>query len=368
MKQVTGKRSTLFAATLMGATVLAAAPALAGAKIDFGDGKFVTLGGGMRSAIRITEDGAPDGGTGYDADLESVRLYTGGQVTDNIGFEFNTEFDGDDDIHVLDAVAKFAFSEQFNIWAGRFLPPSDRSNLDGPYYLGTYDFPLVQGYPARFAGRDNGVAVWGQTGGGKFKYQVGAFEGCQETTGCNTGANDSDNFLYAGRMVVNLWDPEPGYYNSSDYYGAKDILAIGVVAQYQSDATGTALTPGDYFAWNVDLLMQKKLSGNGVVTLEGAYYDYDTDGQPTPLMEGQGFFVLASYLFPQKTGIGQFQPVIRYQSMDRDDGGLDVDTYEGGFNYIIDGHNARLALMYRLSDYEIGGSSSQVLLGLQLQL
>lgn len=73
-------------------------------------------------------------------------------------FEFNTEKDADDDIRVLDGIAKFQFNDLVNIRAGRLLPPSDRSNLSGPYYLNAVDYPFVQNYPAIFAGRDNGAA------------------------------------------------------------------------------------------------------------------------------------------------------------------------------------------------------------------
>lgn len=355
-------RSKYFVAALAGATLLGAAPAFAGAKIDFGDGKFVTLGGGFRTDFMAVENAAPDGGTSKDFNLESVRLYTGGQVSDLISFEFNTELK-DEDVHILDAVAKFSFSDTFNVWAGRFLPPSDRSNLDGPYYLGTWEFPIAQAFPAIFAGRDNGVAVWGQTGGGKFKYQAGVFEGCRACA-----ANTSDSFLYAGRVVYNFWDPEPGYYNSSDYYGSKDILALGATAQYQSDVTGTAIDQGSWFGWNVDLLMQKKLMGGGVVTVEGSYYGYDADKAPTTLADGDGWFALASYLFPKKVGVGMFQPTIRYEEYDPAGSSLKTKKWEGGINYIIDGHNARMALHYVNVDPGLGGSISSVVLGLQLQL
>src|SRR5690349_24201303 len=47
------------------------------------------------------------------------------------------------------AVAQFSFSDKFNIWAGRFLPPSDRANLYGPYYSnhwGVYTDGIQDGY------------------------------------------------------------------------------------------------------------------------------------------------------------------------------------------------------------------------------
>ncbi len=55
-------------------------------------------------------------------------------------------------------------SPQFNIWVGRFLPPSDRANLYGPFYAHEWDVytdGIQDGYPFVFQGRDNGVVYWG---------------------------------------------------------------------------------------------------------------------------------------------------------------------------------------------------------------
>ena len=354
-------------AVVFGAVSLTAGAVHAGPKLEVGENQWVSIGGGLRSAIRVTEDASLDGSAETDIGVDSVRLYVNAQVTDKFSIEFNTEFDGDDDIHLLDGVIKYAHNEYLNVWAGRFLPPSDRSNLSGPNFMGQYNFPNVQAYPAIFAGRDNGVAVWGQTGGGKFKYQFGAFEGCSGAASCATPANDGGSLLYAGRVVLNMWDPEPGYYNASDYYGAKDVLALGLVAQYQGDATGVPGMEGDYFAWNADFLMQKKLSNEGVFTIEAAYYDYDTDGQLSPLAAGESFFALTSYLLPNPVGPGKIQPSFRFQSFDRNGVLPDSDTYDIALNYIIDGHNARLHANYQFIDLESLGTNSQFLLGIQLQ-
>ena len=160
-------------------TALVSVPAAhAGATMKIDDTKWVSLGAGLRTSFESREDGAPDGTSrSKEFELESIRLYMGGQIHENIKFTFNTERQANSELRVLDAIAQFEFSDMFNIWMGRLLPPSDRSNLDGPYYLSTWDFPLVQRYPALFAGRDDGVALWGQQDGGKFKYQVGAFQG-----------------------------------------------------------------------------------------------------------------------------------------------------------------------------------------------
>ena len=74
--------------------------------------------------------------------------------------------------------ARFEMSPKFNIWMGRFLPPSDRSNLNGPYYShhwAVYADGIQDGYPFVATGRDNGVAYWGDFG--KVKLSAGGFDG-----------------------------------------------------------------------------------------------------------------------------------------------------------------------------------------------
>jgi len=62
---------------------------------------------------------------------------------------------------VLDAIARFEFSDELNIWAGRFLPPSDRANLHGPYYANEWSSTSTRpGWlRQRGDGRDDGVAT-----------------------------------------------------------------------------------------------------------------------------------------------------------------------------------------------------------------
>lgn len=360
-------KSTLLAPLALSSAALLCAPAAqAGGKIQIGPQQWVSVGAGLRTSFNMVEDAAPSGSDySKDFELDSMRLYINGQALEQLYFTFNTERDAGngDAARVLDAIARFEFSDGFNIWAGRFLPPSDRSNLDGPYYLNAWDFPFVQAYPAIFAGRDDGVAVWGQTGGGKFKYQAGLFEGRQG------GANESDNFLLAGRLTYNFWDPEPGYYNSSTYYGAKDVLAFGVAMMSQADGAGTAVTPGDFTGWSVDLLAEKKLANGGVPTFEAAYYDYSTDDvADAALTQGSSYFVLASYLLPTKLGIGQLQPMVRYQNFDVD-GGDEHQRYEAGVHYVIDGQNARVSVIYANDDPGGAADSFGIFkVGLQVQI
>ena len=206
--------------------LLAPGASLAGAKIEITDDSYITLGMGLRTDFASTEDAALSGSDySNDFTLDSWRLYIGGQIMPHVMFEFNADYGTDDnDLQVLDGVLKFEFDDVVNIWAGRFLPPSDRANLSGPYYLNAYQFPFVSQYPSIFAGRDEGAAYWGQIGGGRFKYAAGVFEGEEKATSPQLNV----------RLTLNLLDPEPGYYNSSTYFGEKDILAIGGVLYYQT--------------------------------------------------------------------------------------------------------------------------------------
>jgi len=347
--------------------------ALAGGTIKIDDTHSVSVGMGLRSSLNMVENAAPNGTSdSKDFALESFRFYLGGDLGKNISFEFNSDYDttpaGTEDIRVLDAVLKFAFNDLFQVWTGRFLPPSDRSNLSGPYYLNAWDFPFVQRYPNVFAGRDDGLAIFGQVGGGMFKYQVGAFEGTGDVAG---GPNQSDNPLIAGRLTLNLLDPEPGYYNSSTYYGSKDVFAIGLVMMSQKDAVGTAATPGDFNGWNVDLLAEKNLNGAGVATIEGAYYDYDNDS--VAVGEGNGYFVLGSFLFPNKIGsgplAGQLQPMVRYQEFSNE--GLatgDHTRLDFAVSHIMNGHNARISLTYGMDESAAGVDTDMIKLGFQFQI
>ena len=355
----------------------------ASAKIPISDDSWVSVGLGIRASGSWDEHGAPDGSSDYDTSLDSVRLYVNGQLNKTIGATFNTERDGDGDIKVLDGYVRFEFMDEFNVWAGRLLPPSDRSNLDGPYYLSTYNFPgLVSLYPARFAGRDDGVVVWGKVFDKKLVYSAGVFRGHNKIAGASNQGGDP---LFAGRVAFNFWDAEddPGYYTSSTYYGSQDILTVAVAGQIQKNGVGTAAVNGDYKAFNVDALMEKKLPGDGVITLEGAYYNYDTDGvidvsggfggagatdNVGGVVDGKAWLASAGYLFPQEIGIGKIQPVVRYQQFKADDLGFKLKQWDASLNYIIKGHNARVSLDYSHFDVSgSGGDNDALTLGVQLQ-
>jgi hypothetical protein len=329
----------------------------------------VSVGAGLQTSVYscdkgcIYSSGTPNPGSDsvQGAELDSIRLYLSGSVTDTIKLTFDTEYDGStNQVGVLDAIGRFEYSDKLNIWAGRFLEPSDRANLAGPYYANNWA-PFADGvadfYPFVKTGRDNGAAYWGQFG--MLKVQAGFFDGGS----LNSAVSNRSRLLYAGRAMLDFWDPEPGYYLNSTYYGEKDVLSVGLAAQSQDDRA----------AWDLEALMEKKLPDMSVLTLDA---EFQKDNGLTAAAHSKGWYGQVSYLFPQVVGIGKIQLLGRY-SQKTVDSMLEIDappaqsdkvkTAEFDANYIIKAFNARVGF-YFLNQKDQVADTSKKEFGLKLQL
>jgi hypothetical protein len=95
------------------------------------------------------------------------------------------------------------------------------------------------------------------------------------------------------------------------------------------------------------------------------------------MFEGNAYDVSGMYLFPQKIGIGLVQPYVRYVNV-MPNASSDRNSYEGGLNYIIDGHNAKVSLSWEYGDImtkglnytstAAGDKNNAVKLGFQWQI
>lgn len=338
--------------TLLGAGLLALPLASAMAA-------SVSVGAGARASISSYDEDASDVNDGESITLDNARLYVSGKATDLISFMFNTQYESGGDVSVMDAAAQFAFSDQFNIWAGRFLPPSDRANLYGPYYASNwavYQDGVQDGYPSVAVGRNNGIMYWGQFG--IAKVSAGLFDSTQGVT---------DDLLAAARLQLDFWDAEGGYYLNGTYYGEKDLLAVGIAAQ----------SKGSGKAYSGDFLLEKKLGNAGVVTVEAEYAKYDelggyAGGAVPAFAKSDGYYLLGAYLFPAQVGIGKFQVLGKYGEASFEAVGGDIDQKTGEFNlnYIISSFNARLSLYYldKSFDPDVGSDTTTYGIGLQVQM
>jgi hypothetical protein len=329
----------------------------------------VTIGAGLRTGYVHT--GPLSGSSAAKSDqflINSARIYVNGSATPDIKFMFNTEYEGaTDKIGVLDAVARFEKSPSFNIWAGRFIAPSDRANLYGPYYAphwNVYTDGVQDGYPSVLnggspTGRDNGIAYWGDFAK-KVKVSLGAFDGASLT--------GNPKVMTAARVQIDFWDPEGGYYLNGTYYGDKNLLAIGGATEVQS---GNA-------ASNIDFLMEKKLPDGGVVSIESEWADYNKlGGYDGGYRNSQGAYILGSYLFPKAIGMGKIEVLGKYgkAQFTKGLGGAATPNYtwkttEINVNYVIKQFNARVMSFYKDTRFNVTSkpNSWQGGVGLQIQM
>ena len=366
--------------TLLIAGLVMTGSVLAGGTIKIDDTKWLSIGGGLITNLEAIDNGSANNNWSNNFNLGHARLYFNGQVHDNIKFEFNTECGncsgstaGATDIFVLDAIAKFEFNDMVNVWVGRQLVPSDRAELDGPFYQNTLSFNRTPFYPndqfnqsAGRYGRDDGINFWGATGpDNRLTYVAGVFDG-----NSLSDVNGDDNLLYAARVSYNLWNVEnnPGYYTSSGYYGnAGDIFTISAATQYQEDGVGGGTTntfanggngSADFWGSSVDVLIEKVLGNGGVMTAEGEWKHFELNGlsgvaaasaNTSNIFEGNAYTGTLLYLMPGKVGIGQLQPYTRYT---KNNASFTADSEEAevGMNYIIDGYNARIGVWYQYGD------------------
>lgn len=379
-----------------------AANANAGATFKIDEDKSLSIGIGARTSFTAQEDaaGAKSDKFSNDFNLDNARIYLSGQVNKYVKLELNTEcaFCGNSALQefvVLDAIAKIELSPYFNIWGGRLLVPSDRAEMDGPFYANVYEGFKTPFYSSDFSvkfgsggagvyGRDHGVNFWGNAGpDGKLKYVFGVFNGLR-------GASNTDkNPLFATRVAYQFLSVEdnPAYYTSSTYYGGGgDILTLGYALQYQQDGAGSALHKGDFLGMSVDGLFEKPLGGAGVVTAEAEFKHFDanynvaafSDPDNFNMFDGDAFTGTALYLLPGKLGIGAFQPYLRFTQINPDHS-TDRNEFETGLNYVIAGHNARVSLFYQYGDIATkslvnfapgvtGDKVSAIKLAIQLQI
>src|SRR5712671_580444 len=320
----------------------------------------VSVGAGMRTSFVHTGRTSPITGSNDRFLLESARIYLNGTAAPDIKFTFNTEYDGaSNKIGVLDAIARYEPSAGFNLWMGRLLPPSDRANLHGPYYAhewASYTDSIQDGYPTIATGRDNGFVYWGDYG--KVKVSAGAFDG-PTTSG-------SPKVITAARLQVNFWDPESGYYLNGTYYGGKKLLSLGGAIQNQSGNTATT----------ADFLAEKKLSGGGVVSLQSEFSYYDKlGGWDSSYGLSRGAFLLGSYMFPQKIGMGQVEILGKFAEASFAKGVTPANIYykqktsEANLSYIIKEFNARVTAFYTNKKFTaVKNDVWTIGLGVQIQM
>jgi len=259
------------------------------------------------------------------------------------------------------------------------LLPGDRNTLNNAFYTASYSGLRGAASPAAYSsnfnngaglyGRDNAATVWGKVhpGGMHLLYAFAISQGLRGFS------NENNSLMYTARLQLNLLNDEPmsGYYTAGTYYGtAGDIVAIGISGQHQKDGAGSFTDRSDVTNFGIDLMAEKLLPNNmGVLTFNGDFkrqwaryantaFTNNFAGNPTGcfcVFNGHSWSVQALYLVPAKVGVGRFQPYARYTAINPLES-ASRQEWEGGLNYVIDGHNARVAVFYTYGDIRSKGA------------
>ena len=185
--------------------------AYAGGMIKVDDDKWISVGMGMRTSFNMVEDGSASGGQYSNTfGVNNARIYINGRSTSSSGLSSTPNVltvrwrrewewrcwkfrDANSSIGMLDAIGKFEINEQVNVWFGRMLVPTERGELNGPFYHAVFDgfrTPFNQSdFSGDFGaggaglyGRDNGVTFFGKIhpGGTHLQYVAGYSRDCSQ--------------------------------------------------------------------------------------------------------------------------------------------------------------------------------------------
>ncbi len=290
-------------------------------------------------------------------DQANMRPYMTAQMTEGLSFFASFELGTRKTLgfDILDAILQVKVKKELQIWIGQHIGANDRNNMNGPFFGNGWNFAIgVPSYPFDVGARDRGITVWGLIAEGRVKYHASVLDLQPGQT--------LENARYGGRVTVHLLEPEDFYYNSGTYFGKKDVLALGAVVNYQKgvDVVGMPALENDFMGYSFDAFFEKNLGNPGTITLEAGYWNFSNvdpgyvanqgtrdigTGVTTPYPV-TSFFAAASWLAPNKTGIGHLQPNVRWQTANYE-GPPTEHVIDVGMGYIIDGFNNRWHLNYR---------------------
>lgn len=199
----------------------------------------ITTGVGIRFGMQMQDTRDPKKLGALTVDELNGEARFSGKVLDFVGWTLNFTVDGRTpttgspgpvafEAKAMDVVAQLDFVDEFHLWGGRMLTPSDRTNFSGPWFISPWDYPGLyfvgsQGFyvgprGTEEIGREVGASVWGDIGKGKFKYYLAMMD--LDNAADSIGADDMGNPivlargntpLYSARVQYAILGEEPGF-------------------------------------------------------------------------------------------------------------------------------------------------------------
>jgi hypothetical protein len=290
--------------------------------------------------------------------LRRIRLLVGGTLFDK--FEYFVETDdpnmfkaaadgtkGSPGMNIQDAFVTYrALGDLLKVDAGYMLPPLAHNAVQGAatlygwdYFANTFRHTNVFGSAADPIGRDLGAELRGLLFNGRLEYRAGVFQGRRNppiaavpVTMTAAEVQSRNSFRVAGRLQLNIFDPETGFFYGGTYLGTKKILSIGGSYDYQHSPNGS------YRYWALDGIVDMPL-GPGGVTGQVNYAHWN-GGDLVNLPLQKAIMAEAGYRFAAI----HLSPILRFEK--RWETGQDETRFAGGLALWCYGHNSNLKAFY----------------------
>jgi hypothetical protein len=350
------------------------------------------------SSSNINADAAGDHEEEFD--LRRARIWLEGNVTkwfeffiqigNNIGPGTDKE---SENVSLIDGFINLHLFDFAQIIMGEHMAPAGREHLTTSDAMMAIDRPGITGYnltwglnggavfnTAAFEDgdldlegdaniRDIGATLFGSTSFNEFvhaKYYVGAYNGIQFRN------NGEDKERVTARVQLNLFEPEPAYYNLSTYLGEKKTVAIGASIDHQQRIARDTVTDNNinYIWYSIDAFADIPV-GPGSTTFEAGYTNLDLEGSTSlrdsasgppknaKETEGKGLYVQTGYYLENLN----LQPWALFERWDCD-ASDDVGSWSAwrvGLSYFFKGHKANVKVGFEQfrADEKIGGTANK---------
>jgi len=298
--------------------------------------------------------------------LRRTRLLVGGTLFKNFEYFFDTDtpnlFKADTAITtgmnpapgtgtkngfgmgVQDAMATWkAYEDYIKVDAGYMLTPGSHNALQGAgtllgldYFANTFNhqsvFNNAGGAPA---GRDAGVEVRGLLLDNHIEYRAGLFQGLRKPgelppmAGGQGQVASQNMFRFAGRLQINIFDAETGFFYAGTYRGKKKVLSVGAALDMQSG----------YHHWAVDGFLDMPV-GPGTLTAQVNFNKWN--GNTFVALANQTAIAAeAGYIFAYPIG-----PIFKFEQQNIADSDQANTRFGGGVGWFPYSHNINLKAFF----------------------
>jgi hypothetical protein len=288
--------------------------------------------------------------------LRRFAVIIGGTLFEDFEYFFDTDFgdlfkaNGDESLKSGPGIsAKDAFvtykglGDVFKIDGGLLMPPLSHNVLQGggslyswDFFFNTFRHAAAFGSTDNSFGRDVGVQFRGLVLDGHLEYRTGVFQGRRQPAEAGPPARlgSRNPFRFAGRVQINILDPETNYFYAGTYLGTKRILSFGASYDFQPDEGSS------YKSWSVDGFLDLPLGPGSVTAQVDLVY---RDGDELVVLPKQTFLgAEAGYRFDAV----KLSPIVRVERRWGPGTALDETDLSAGLAFWAFGHNSNLKAFY----------------------